>query len=504
MSTPYSRQEMAAARSAGSRNFVSIAGLARATHARQVVTIVAAGALVAACSSSKSPQASSTASGSASSSAAATTSAAASSAAPSSVGGSSPAASSVAPASSGAPASDISASISISMQQTDLKTGDPTTYALVQAFEQKYPNIKVNLSGQPVAQHDQTIDVGAQSHTLPDIFWVQSATTGVKLAQSGALLDLAPILQSGGIADKIAPATLAEFKSGNTQFGVPYQALVTGFYYNKKILADNGLQLPTTFDQLVHVATVLHQKGITTISNGANQSAFSVWAFLTALDRYGYDARIPGILAGTGSYNNPDFLKFYQDLAQLQKAGAFSSNVSSETYNQAVAEFSAGKSAFLDSGVWAASQLQSSPVGPDVGFWIGPTFSDGVGPQNIAMNVVGAPLSASASLKPGTPKYEAVAAFFDFYYSDAGQQIFIANGQPPVTTLTPVVPADQTVFNAVLTAIHGVPAPKAQPDQFLSTASQNAMYDSMYGVIEGQLTPQAAITLADTAIKANK
>ena len=68
----------------------------------------------------------------------------------------------------------------------DVKTGDPTTYALVQAFEQKYPNIKVNLSGQPVAQHDQTIDVGAQSHTLPDIFWVQSADTGAKLAQSGA------------------------------------------------------------------------------------------------------------------------------------------------------------------------------------------------------------------------------------------------------------------------------------------------------------------------------
>ncbi len=483
----------------------------RLAYRRHVIGVSALAGLsvslvLSGCSSSSKPAASQ----SASSSPAATASAAVSSTAPSSNGGSSPAASSaaVAPASSaaggGSAASDISATISVSMQQTDIKTGDPTTYALVQAFEQKYPNIKVNLSGQPVAQHDQTIDVGAQSHTLPDIFWVQSADTGAKLAKSGALLDLTPILQSGGIADKIAPATLAEFKSGNTQFGVPYQALVTGFYYNKKILADNGLQLPTTFDQLVHVATVLHQKGITTIANGANQSAFSVWAFLTCLDRFGYDAQIPGILAGTSSYNNPDFLKFYQALAQLQKAGAFSSNVSTETYNQAVADFSAGKAAFLDSGVWAASQLQSSPVGADVGFWIGPTFSNGVGPQNIAMNVVGAPMSASASLKPGTAKYQAVAAFFDFYYSDEGQQIFIANGQPPVTTLTAVVPAAQTVFNAVLTAIHGVPAPKAQPDQFLSTASQNAMYDSMYGVIEGQLTPQAAITLADTAIKANK
>ena len=188
-----------------------------------------------------------------------------------------------------------------------------------------------------------------------------------------------------------------------------------------------------------------------------------MWAFLTCLDRFGYDAQIPGILAGTSSYNNPDFLKLLSGARTATEGRRLSSNVSTETYNQAVADFSAGKAAFLDSGVWAASQLQSSPVGADVGFWIGPTFSNGVGPQNIAMNVVGAPMSASASLKPGTAKYQAVAAFFDFYYSDEGQQIFIANGQPPVTTLTAVVPAAQTVFNAVLTAIHGVPAPKVSP-----------------------------------------
>ena len=193
----------------------------RLAYRRHVIGVSALAGLsvslvLSGCSSSSKPAASQ----SATSSPAATASAAASSAAPSS-GGSSPAASSaaVAPASSaaggGSPASDISATISVSMQQTDIKTGDPTTYALVQAFEQKYPNIKVNLSGQPVAQHDQTIDVGAQSHTLPDIFWVQSADTGSKLAKSGALLDLTPILQSGGIADKIAPATLAEFKTGN-------------------------------------------------------------------------------------------------------------------------------------------------------------------------------------------------------------------------------------------------------------------------------------------------
>jgi raffinose/stachyose/melibiose transport system substrate-binding protein len=399
---------------------------------------------------------------------------------------------------------NLSATISLSMQQTDVKTGDPTTWALVQAFQKMYPKIKVKVTGQPVAQHNQSIDVAAQSHTLPTIFWLEGASTGVKLAKAGALLDLTPILQRAGIAAKISPTTLAQFKTGNIQFGVPYQALVTGFYYNKKILADNGLKLPKTFDDLVHAATVLHGKGITTIADGANQSAYSVWAFLTCLDRFGYDSKINGILSGSSSYDNADFLRFYQNLAKLQKAGAFSSNVATQTYNQAVSSFGSGKAAFLDSGVWAASQLQSSSVGAHVGFWVGPTFADGVGAQNIAMNVVGAPLAVSGSVKPGSATYTAVEKFIDFYYSDAGQQIFIANGQPPVTTLKPTVPASQTVFKAVLDGIHGVPAPHAQPDQYLSTASQNVMYDSIFGVIEGQLSPQAAVTMVQKSIKANK
>jgi raffinose/stachyose/melibiose transport system substrate-binding protein len=401
----------------------------------------------------------------------------------------------------GGSSSNGKTTITLSMQQTDVKTGDPTTWALVQAFEKKYPNITVTVTGQPVATHNQDIEVAAQSHTLPTIFWVESAQVGAELAKDGALLNLTPIMAADGITD-IPAATLTEFKEGNIQFGLPYQALLTGLFYNKKILSENGLTLPKTFDQLIHVATVLHAKGITTIADGANQSAYAVWSFLTDLDRFGYDGQIQSILAGQTSYDNPDMLRFYTDLAALQKAGAFSSDVSNQTYNQAVSAFTSGKAAMLDSGVWACGQLQTSSVGADTGFWPGPQFTDGVGNQNIAMNVVGAPIAVSGSVKPGTAEYSAVEKFIGFYYSAAGQQIFASNGQPPVTTYQPTIPASDTVFAATLAAVRGLPTPKNQPDQYLTAAEQNAMYDSIFGVIEGQLTPQAAVTTVSKAITA--
>jgi raffinose/stachyose/melibiose transport system substrate-binding protein len=391
--------------------------------------------------------------------------------------------------------------ITLSMQQTDVQSGDPTTWDLVQAFEKKYPNITVTVTGQPVATHNQEIEVAAQSHTLPTIFWVESAQAGAELAKDGALLNLTPIMAAEGIND-IPPASLNAFKEGSIQFGLPYQALLTGLYYNKKILADNGLTLPKTFTQLIHVATVLHAKGITTIADGANQSAYAVWSFLTDLDRFGYDGKIASILAGKSSYDNPDFLRFYTDLAKLQEAGAFSSDVSNQTYNQAVSDFTSGKAAMLDSGAWAAGQIQATPVGADTGFWAGPQFTDGVGNQNIAMNVVGSPISVSSAVQPGTAEYSAVEKFIGFYYSAAGQQIFADNGQPPVTTYQPKVSATDSVFAAVLAAVRGLPSPKAQPDLYLTAAEQNAMYDSIFGVIEGQLSPQAAVNTVSSALAA--
>lgn len=405
--------------------------------------------------------------------------------------------------SASAPASGPT-TISLSMQQTDVQKGDPTTYAIVQAFEKKYPNITVNLTGQPVAQHNQAIDVAAQSNTLPTIFWLFSADTGKKLNKAGALLDLGPILKDEGLTGNFSKTVLDSFSDNGVQFGVPYQALLTGFYVNKKILSDNGLTQPVTFDDLIAVSKALSAKGITTISNGASQSSFSVWAFLTCLDRFGYDAKIQDILAGKASYSNPDFLKFYEALQQLQQAGAFASNVATQTYDQAVADFADGKAAFLDSGVWASGQLQTSKVGADTGFWVGPQFANGVGEQNIVMNVVGAPLAVSAKVKKGTPEYDAVSKFIAFYYGKEGQQIFADNGQPPVTTLSPTVDSKNTIFQSVLDAAKGLAVPAAQPDQYLSTASQNVMYDSIYGVIEGQLAPQAAVDMVQKSIEANK
>jgi raffinose/stachyose/melibiose transport system substrate-binding protein len=323
------------------------------------------------------------------------------------------------------------------------------------------------------------------------------------MQKAGKLLDLAPVLGELSLTDKFPASTVSNFSTDKVIFGVPYQGLLTGLWYNKKVLADNGLDVPVTFDDLINVAKTLSAKGITTISNGANQSSFSVWSFLVDLDRFGYQDKIQGILAGTEKYNNADFLRLYQHIAELRDAGAFASNVSTQTYQQAVDQFTGGNAAMLDAGVWASSAIQDAGI--DAGFWAGPQFSDGVGDQKIVMNVASAPFAVAAKVGDNAAKLAAVKKFIAFYYSDEAQQLLVDNGQPPVTTYAPQVDAaKQGALKAALdtATAPGVTSPETQPDLIVSTAVASAMYDSIYGVIQAQLTPQAALELVQKAFDA--
>jgi raffinose/stachyose/melibiose transport system substrate-binding protein len=335
------------------------------------------------------------------------------------------------------------------------------------------------------------------------VFWVYDALAKT-MAKNGDLLDLRPVLGEKNLDTKFAPNMLTAFKQGDVQYGLPYQALITGFYYNKAILDEHGIPVPRTFDDLLAAVKKLKAAGVVPMAQGANNSSFSVWAFLTMLDRFGYEEKYQAILDKKQSYDNADFLRLYRHVEELAEAGAFPPNMTTQTYTQAVASFTAGQAAFLDSGVWDAAKIQESPVGKDVGFWAGPTFSDGVGNQNLVMNAPSAPLVAAAGVKKDPKKYEAVKKFLQFYYSDEGQQILVENAQPPVTTYVPAVDRTKSpVFWAVLeeAARPELSSPAAQPDLVVPADTANAMYDSFYGVMSGAMEPEEAVQLVQRTLK---
>lgn len=383
------------------------------------------------------------------------------------------------------------------------KDQEPAFYKVIERFQEKNPNIKINLIGKEQQEHVKSIKMMSQSNQLPDIFWMLPSSAE-ELQDSGMLMDLTDFLvENPKIKESLNESMLNAYNKGGIQYGLPYQPLITGFFYNKELFDKYGLQIPETFDDLIEVTKVFNENGITTIAKGAKDD-YSLWAFLTMLSRFGYFDKIDDILAGKESYNNPDFLNYYKKIEELRKAGAFPKNVTTLSYFQAVEQFLSGKAAMLDAGVWEVQKIEKSKIGKNVGFWWGPTFSDGVGNQKISSIVPAAPLLVSKNVEKDKAKKEAIYKLLKFYYGEEGTQIMVDNQIPPMTNVSVEIDENEhPVFKNVVDQmkLEGWKSQPNQPDLVVSESIAKAMYDSIYGVINGIYTPEEAVQAVDEIIK---
>jgi len=376
---------------------------------------------------------------------------------------------------------------------------EPAAYQVVQAFMKANPDVKVEMQGADTAEHVSKMKAAAQAGTLPDVFWMLPAPAR-EMADAGLLLDLSEFMENNpDEAAGIFPNMVANYQLDGKQYGLPYQSLVTGLWYNKNIFADNGVKVPETYDELLAAAQTFTSKGIVTIAKGG-KDAFSTWAMQGMLNRFGYFDKIDAILAKEEKFNNPDFVRFFGKLEELTKAGAFPENVSTLSYFQAVEMFMNGKAAMLDAGVWEAGKVDEAGI--DAGWSWGPTFSDGVGNQKVRVVVATAPLVANAKVKEDPMKYDAVMRFYKFWYSQEGAKVTLDHNAMPAVAFQGEYETSAKAFGEVLKQIQDASwegAPN-QPDLAVPEIVGNAINDGIYGVINGIFTPEQAVDYVDEAL----
>ena len=151
-------------------------------------------------------------------------------------------------------------------------------------------------------------------------------------------------------------------------------------------------------------------------------------------------------------------------------------------------------------GQWDCAEFDKN-IGEHIGFWWGPKFEDSSYEQNIAMKVPAAPLVVSSAVKDNDKAKEAVYAFFKYYYGEEAAKISYEGSIFPATNYDGIAATDsQYAMNAMITALgNGWKTPKAAPDQTVTPAVQEAMYDAIFGVMQGTYSPKDALKNMDSA-----
>lgn len=391
-------------------------------------------------------------------------------------------------------------SLTIMLHVAD-KSTEKTFSSIWDGFQQAHPEIKLEYIGNNGSEEQmKKVKLAAESNTLPDIFWCSNATAK-EMAEAGYLMDLSDYRETSSAAASIPQNLIEEFYQDQMLYGLPYQCQIKGFWINKAVFEENGLTPPvqgTTYEELLDMVDTLHANGVTTFINGA-KTPYSCWSFLTAWARYGYYSHVADILDGKDTFENPDFVNYFAKLQELAEHGAFSENITTTDYDQAVEYFVSGKAAILDSGSWAAGSDGFAKLGDQIGFWWGPVFEDGVGNQKVSMQIPSSPLCVNAEVANDPEKLEAVSTFFDYYYGQEAAKISVETGSVPVVTYEGELVSQIPAFTAMMEAASDKEwvSPSAGPDMIVSSAVQSALYDALYGVMSGVYTPEQALEQID-------
>ncbi|MCW2163302.1 carbohydrate ABC transporter substrate-binding protein, CUT1 family [Microbacterium hydrothermale] len=254
----------------------------------------------------------------------------------------------------------------------------------------------------PQTQLDQKLQLLAGQNALPVQYAAGNAPALTKeLAQGGQVLDLEKTLTDLGVIDQIEPAAISTIEQLYGGFNVlPYQYNIEGVWYNKQLLADNGIDVPSTWDDLSAGAAKLHAAGIQPFSASGEQG----WPITRLISGYifrdlGPDA-LQKVADGDAKLTDPEYVAAAQAIADLGADGYFGQGVGSIDYDTAFNTFLTGKAAFFYMGSWALANFadeSANQIGSDnIGFMPFPDVAGGAGDSSQTPANVGLPMAMSA------------------------------------------------------------------------------------------------------------
>lgn len=308
-------------------------------------------------------------------------------------------------------------------------------------------------------QWDQQLQLLASQNGLSDM---QMAAGTPSLMQqfidAGQVLNLSETLDDLGVADKILPAadsTIKALYGGGDLYALPTEFNIEGFWYNKQLLADNGLEVPTTWDALVDSAATLKGAGIQPFAAAGKDG----WPVTRLVGDYifrdlGPDA-LQKVADGEAKLTDPAYVAAADAVSELGKAGYFGDAVGSVDYNAAMNQFLTGKAAFFYMGSWALANFNDeaqNQIGVDnVGFAPFPAVEGGAGSIDQIPANVGIPVMFSAQGADDDTKAWVkciVENYGDTVLTDSGVVSGFALDETPTGLSAPTQVVQDTIQNA--------------------------------------------------------
>ena len=361
------------------------------------------------------------------------------------------------------------------------RTEDGEAVGALLAKYEELTGVKIVFQPTVSTQYNATLRQHLDEEIGPDLFYSRSLSTGAELCENGFNVICNDI---PGVKENFTETTLKDFtdKDGNI-FAVPFAAVSHFVYYNKQIFADNGIEVPATFEAFLDACQKLKDAGITPLANGIAGNwdilecvlCSMVPNYMTAEERAAYET-------GEKKLNDEVWVRIFEDFAKLVPylPEAFAS-IDEEN---ADAMFGYGQAAMVIDGSWNYGALTGDDYDIDVGFFSFPA------PEGYAPGYSFHPdFGIAGNAKSAHP--EEVKAFLTWLASAEGAAIateFLPSG------FLPVINADVAPEGSIISEMNAASEGKNVDRRFVwnMMTLYTPFVEQLNAICRGEQTPAGA------------
>ena len=221
---------------------------------------------------------------------------------------------------------------------------------LLATFNAAHPNIQVVYEPSVDTMYQAALNAQLANGTAPDLFYIRSYATSLKLYRQGYL---EPLDSIPAVLENFSPEALSPWATADgVHFGVPFIATSHGIYYNADVFKQLDLPLPKTWDELIKTAATLKENGHIPFANGtADQWTAAEIMFMNLAPSFldGREGRL-AYLAGERCFNDYKMISAFRAIADLSPY--LPENQADLNYYQSLELFLQGKAIMWMGGSW--------------------------------------------------------------------------------------------------------------------------------------------------------
>lgn len=245
------------------------------------------------------------------------------------------------------------------------RTEDVEAYnAIFDVFEEAHPGITVEFEAFQNTEYNQILTTGLAGSDGPDVPMVRAYGQLQPNIEAG---QLEPIDGEVEGLDEIAESVLAgaKGKADGKTYAVPLATQTLQMFYNKAIFEEQGLEVPTTWDEFIEVNEALLSAGVTPMALGAKDDwILPIFADIVGSARYGGSEFEQKVLAGETDFTDPDYVASLEIISELQPY--LTPDVVGVGYTDSQIQFTSGQAAQFPGGSFEIATFRNQA--PDLEF----------------------------------------------------------------------------------------------------------------------------------------